>query len=98
MSNKLVKLSEEEKQQQENDAFLKGRCTRLEVMNYVNALLDEKILPEIYSRIQLSVMTLQAILIKKGVVTGDEIEEITQEFVSRHNKEQKELNKEDKDI
>ena len=89
MSNKLVKLSEEEKQRQMDESFLKGRPNRLEVMNYVNSIIEEKYLPEVYAKMQLSIMTLQAILINKGIVTGEEIEKITQEFLERSKEEQK---------
>lgn len=89
MSNKLAKLSEEEKQKQIDESFLKGRPNRLEVMNYVNSIIEEKYLPEVYAKMQLSIMTLQAILINKGIVTGEEIEKITQEFLERSKEEQK---------
>lgn len=89
MSRKLVRLSEEEKQKQENEDFLKGRPNRMEVMNYVNALLTDKYMPEIYSNIQIGIMMIQAILIEKGIVTGEEIEKITQEFLKRREEDKK---------
>ena len=94
MSNKLAKLSEEEKQKQIDESFLKGRPNRLEVMNYVNSIIEEKYLPEVYAKMQLSIMTLQAILINKGIVTGEEIEKITQEFLERSKEEQQKPEKE----
>lgn len=88
MSNKLVKPTEEEKKRQEDEAYLKGRPNRAEVANYVNALLEEKYMPEImnhfsqtYQSMQLGFMTLQAILVQKEICTGEEIEKLTQEFI-----------------
>ena len=43
MSNKLAKLTPEQKQQQENERYMQGKPTRMEVANYVNALLEESI-------------------------------------------------------
>lgn len=87
----------EEKQREENENFMRGRPNRAEVANYVNALLEEKYMPEIQKLIaqtqqstQLGLMALQAILIQKGICTGDEIQETTKQFIKAH---QEELNK-----
>lgn len=66
----------------ENEKWLKERPTRLEVGNYVNALMERHYMPVITNYIQMSSMVLQAILIEKGVCTGDEIKNITEKFVS----------------
>lgn len=66
----------------ENEKWLKERPTRLEVGNYVNALMERHYMPVITNYIQMSSMVLQAILIEKGVCTGDEIKVITEKFVS----------------
>ena len=64
-----------------DERYMNGNPTRLEVANYVNALLEEHYMPHIQGLIQMSSMVLQAILIKKNVCTGDELKEITEEFV-----------------
>ena len=64
-----------------DERYLNGHPTRMEVANYVNALLEEHYMPHIQGLIQMSSMVLQAILIKKGVCTGKELKEITEEFV-----------------
>ena len=71
-----------------DDKYMSGHPTRAEVGNYVNALMEEHYIPRIQGLIQMSSMVLQAILIKKGVCTGEELKEITEEFV----KEQKRRN------
>lgn len=68
-----------------DEKYMSGHPTRAEVGNYVNALLEEHYMPRIQGLIQMSSMVLQAILIKKNVCTGEELKEITEEFV----KEQK---------
>lgn len=87
MSNKVVNLTEEQKKQRETESYLQGRPNRLEVSNYVNSLLEEHYLPLITRQIQMSAMVLQGILIKKGITTGEEIEEITKEFIKQQQKE-----------
>ena len=93
-NSKVVTFTEEERKKQEDEAFLKGRPTRAEVANYVNALLEEKYMPEIlshfnqtYQAMQLGFMTLQAILIQKEICTGEEIEKLTQEFIKQQQAE-----------
>ena len=66
----------------ENKKWLSEHPTRLEVGNYVNALMERHYMPVITNYIQMSSMVLQAILIEKGVCTGDEIKNITEKFVS----------------
>lgn len=92
--NKPVKLTPEQKQKQDDERFLQGRPNRAEVMNYVNALLEDKYMPEIMKHIQqtqqsmqLGFMAIQAILIQKGICTGEEIQEVTQEFIKKHQEE-----------
>lgn len=85
-----TELSPEEiqKKNKEAEEFLKGIPTRAEVANYVNSLLEEIFKPEIEKNIksilpsiQLGFMIIQSILIKKGVCTGEELKEITEEFL-----------------
>lgn len=64
-----------------DERYMNGTPTRLEVANYVNALIEEHYMPHIQGLIQMSSMVLQGILIKKNVCTGDELKEITEEFV-----------------
>lgn len=66
----------------ENQKWLNEHPTRMEVASYVNALWERHYLPTITNYIQMSSMVLQAILIEKGVCTGDEIKSITEKFVS----------------
>ena len=94
MSNKVVKLSEEERQKQENETYMRGRPNRMEMSNYVNNLMEQHYMPEFMrlaqqsqSAMQMGLMILQSILIKKGICTGEEIEEITKEFVEKFKQE-----------
>lgn len=87
MSNKIKKLTPEQEKQQEDERYLQGRPTRIEVMNYVNALLEKKYIPEIMNKFQLGIMVIQSILISKGICTGEEIEEITKQFIEQQTKE-----------
>lgn len=66
----------------EDQKWLSKQPTRMEVASYVNALWERHYLPTITNYIQMSSMVLQAILIEKGVCTGDEIKSITEKFVS----------------
>lgn len=66
----------------EDQKWLSKQPTRMEVASYVNALWERHYLPTITNYIQMSSMVLQAILIDKGVCTGDEIKSITEKFVS----------------
>lgn len=95
MSNKLVKKTPEQIQQEENERYMAGKPSRLEVANYVNAMLEKNYMPLIASltnQVKLSTMVLQGVLIDKGVCTGEEIKEITEEFQKRQQEEiQKQL-------
>lgn len=73
--NKLGDISSEDKK------WLNECPTRVEIINYVNAIWEHNYLPTITNYIQLSSMVLQAILIDKGICTGDEIKDITEKFV-----------------
>ena len=87
MSNKLAKLTPEQKKQQEDEQYMRGRPNRMEVANYVNALLEDKYMPMIQGQTSLGFMVIQAILIEKGICTGEEIEEITKKFVAQRQQE-----------
>ena len=76
--------------------YLYGTPTRAEVANYVNALLDEKYIPELKKLITavnahsaLSHQIVLALLLKKGICTEDEIKELTEEFIKRNVEEAK---------
>lgn len=86
MSNKLKEKIEEK--------FFQENPNRMEVANYVNGLLEEKYFPQfnnsllnVQQAMTLGFMTLQAILVNKGVCTEDEIKEFTQEFIKIQAKE-----------
>lgn len=87
MSNKLVKMTPEQRQKQDDERYMQGRPTRIEVANYVNALLEEKYMPQIQGQTSLGFMVIQAILIEKGICTGEEIEEITKKFIQQRQQE-----------
>lgn len=87
MSNKLAKLTPEQKKQQDDKRYMQGRPTRLEVANYVNALMEEKYMPQLQGQTSLGFMVIQAILIEKGICTGEEIEEFTKQFIEQRQKE-----------
>ena len=87
MSNKLAKLTPEQKKQQEDEQYMRGRPNRMEVANYVNALLEDKYMPMIQGQTSLGFMVIQAILIEKGICAGEEIEEITKKFVAQRQQE-----------
>ena len=88
MSNKLKEKLEEK--------FFQENPNRMEVANYVNGLLEEKYFPQfnnsllsIQQAMTLGFMTLQAILVNKGICTEEEIKEFTQEFIKIQAKEAK---------
>lgn len=90
------KQKAEQKQRAQDEQYMQGRPTRLEVCNYVNALLEDKYTPAIQSTIaqtaqaaQISVMVMQSILIQKGLTTGDELKELTEVFMERYSEELK---------
>lgn len=98
MSNqakKIVNMNDPDRakkaQQKADEQYMLGRPNRMEVANYVNALLEEHYMPSILERensFRLGLMVIQSILIKKGICTGDEIKEITEEFLANLKAEQ----------
>lgn len=83
MSNKLAKLTPEEKQKQNDEQYMRGRPNRMEVANYVNALLEQKYIPQLQEQTSMGFMVIQALLIEKGICTGEEIEQMTKEFIKQ---------------
>lgn len=90
------KQKAEQKQRAQDEQYMQGRPTRLEVCNYVNALLEDKYAPAIQSMIsqtaqaaQISIMVMQSILIQKGLTTGDELKDLTEAFMKRYSEELK---------
>lgn len=90
------KQKAEQKQRAQDEQYMQGRPTRLEVCNYVNSLLEEKYTPVIQSMIsqtaqsaQISIMVMQSILIQKGLTTGDELKDLTEAFMKRYSEELK---------
>lgn len=75
-----------------DEKFMNGFPTRMEVANYLNALLEEKYMPAIQNMVQMSAMVLQAMMIKKGICTGDELEELSKEFLKEHEKRMAAMN------
>lgn len=100
-SKKIINMNDPEKQkkaqQKADEQYMMGKPNRMEVANYVNALLEEHYIPSILERensFRLGLMVVQSILIKKGICTGDEIKEITEEFLENLKKEQEKAQKE----
>ena len=83
MSSKLAKLTPEEKQKQDDEQYMRGRPNRMEVANYVNALLEQKYIPQLQEQTSMGFMVIQALLIEKGICTGEEIEQMTKEFIKQ---------------
>ena len=73
----------------EDNKYMHSKPTRIEVANYINALMDNHYMPLINNNIQMSMMVLQAIMLKKGICTGDEIKEITEQFVEENHRRMK---------
>lgn len=69
-----------------DERYMNGTPTRLEVANYVNALMEEKYMPMFQSMVQMSAMVIQGILIEKSICTGEELEEITKQFMEEQEK------------
>ena len=88
----IAKATSKKLKDKADERYLAGHPTRMEVANYVNALLEERYLPHIQSLIQMSSMVLQAILIKKNICTGEELKEVTEDFVKEHEKRMNALN------
>lgn len=79
--NKLVKMTPEEQQRQDDEKYMQGRPNRMEVANYVNALMEEHYVPAINAQMQLGLMVIQSIIIEKGICTGEELQQRTEEFI-----------------
>lgn len=96
LTSEELQAREEKKQVEELQGYMRGRPNREEVAQYVNNLLEQKYMPEILKQIglaqqsmQLGLMALQAILINKELCTGDEIKQVTQEFIIKFNEDLK---------
>ena len=87
MSKKIqknVKATATEGLSAKDKKWLEEHPNRGEVIAYVTNLWEHQQLPAVTSLIQMSSMVLQAILIDKGVCTGDEIKDITEKFIAEH--------------
>lgn len=62
-------------------AYLHGTPSRAEVANYVTSIIEQHYIPGLQAGFRLGLMVLQAILIKKGICTGEEVQEFTKKFV-----------------
>ena len=72
LKNEEIEMSEDEIKE-----FMQGNPTRLEVANYINSLLEEKYMPLIQEQInalKLGNMVTQALLLQKGICSGEDIE------------------------
>ena len=74
----------------EDDRYMKEKPSRYEVASYVNSLLEKHYMPVITNYIQMSSMVIQAILLEKGICTGDEIKKMTEQFVAENQKRMEE--------
>lgn len=99
-NSKVINMDDKQRQQQVDEKYLQGKPTRLEVANYVNALLEQEYMPAIQNEIinnvnsmKLGIMILQGILVNKGICTGEEIEQLTNEFIENYKKELEEHQK-----
>ena len=77
--------------------YLNSAPTRIEVANYVNALNEEKVIPEIKKLIMavnahasLSNQVVLGLLIKKGICTEEEVKQMTEDLVKEATKAQDE--------
>ena len=73
-----------------DEAYLRGTPSRAEVANYVTSIMEQHYVPNLQAGFQLGIMVMQAILIKKGICTGEEIQEITKNFVEEQKARAKE--------
>lgn len=64
-----------------DEAYLRGTPSRMEVANYVTSIIEQHYIPSVQKGFQLGIMVMQAILIKKGICTGEEIQEFTKSFI-----------------
>lgn len=86
------------RQKHHNDQkYLNSAPTRVEVANYVNALNEEKVIPEIKKLIlavnahaSLSNQVVLGLLIKKGICTEEEVKQMTEDLVKEATKAQDE--------
>lgn len=86
------------RQKHHNDQqYLNGTPTRMEVANYVNALIEEKVIPELKKLIMtvnahasLSNQVVLGLLIKKGICTEEEVKQMTEDLVKEATKAQDE--------
>lgn len=73
-----------------DEAYLRGTPSRAEVANYVTSIIEHHYAPTLQAGFQLGIMVMQAILIKKGICTGEEIQEFTKSFVEEQKARAKE--------
>lgn len=73
-----------------DEAYLRGTPSRAEVANYVTSIIEQHYAPTLQAGFQLGIMVMQAILIKKGICTGEEIQEFTKSFVEEQKARAKE--------
>lgn len=86
------------RQKHHNDQkYLNSAPTRVEVANYVTAIHEEKVIPEIKRLIMcvnahasLSNKVVLALLIKKGICTEEEVKQMTEDLVKEATKAQDE--------
>lgn len=67
---------------EETEAFFNQQPTRAEVANYVNALIEHHVMPDVIERINrqtVVVNTILAVLVTKGIVTPEELQKVTAE-------------------
>lgn len=85
---------DEEQEKQELNEYLKGYPTREEMSNYLSNIMQDIYVPAIMESVsktisqnlqfnKLSILTLQMILISKGITTPDEFEELLEEILKK---------------
>ena len=84
----LSKLGKVTKASKEDIEFMNQPATRMDVSNYVNALLEEVYVPNIMGVVDSATRVILSILIMKGVVTEDELTKI---FTEMQEKAQQDL-------
>lgn len=100
-NSKIISMTDEDRQKAEDERFMQGKATRAEVANYVNSLLEQHYMPMIermindnISAAKLGIMIVQALLVDKGICTGDEIEQFTKSFIEQRKAEVEQAMKE----
>ena len=80
----------------EDEEYLNGIPSRMEVANFVNALLEEKYLPHLLNQdekveatCRFAIMAIQAILIQKGICTAEEFQEASESIIKAAQEERK---------